>query len=246
MTDFSINLNVIIAILGIVVSALIAYFANWRRNKKSLSYIILTDSLLLTTGKETGRKLELLYKGETVSNGRLVNIRIVNDGKQPIVKSDFDKTTLDFIFADTAEILSAEIISVYPENLQVSVSFERNRILLGATLLNGGDFIDVKVIVNTPNLNLRPDGRIVGISKIRRVKEPSQTKILNLLRHTIACIFAIACFSLVGFVSKWLFPVEPLSTWIQWIESIGIITILIFLFIEYLIEIVVRKKIDED
>lgn len=179
MSDFYLNLNGIIAILAIITTVTVAYFANWWRNRKNLSYEIITNTLLLTAKKEIREKLQILYEEKPVKNVHLFLIKITNNGKQPIDEKDFKKT-LDFVFSEDGKILSAEIIKMRPANLQASLNFENNKISVNPILLNSKDSFEIKTIVNGENLTLNCDTRIVGIQDIKQVKENNKVTLFSM------------------------------------------------------------------
>lgn len=85
--DFStIDLRVILTALGILVAVGIALYFQWWRNRKRLSYEILSNVVLVSAEKEIEDKIEILYEGQSVKNVRILVIKVVNDGYQPIKK----------------------------------------------------------------------------------------------------------------------------------------------------------------
>jgi hypothetical protein len=166
MGDFSLDLKALLTITAIITTIVIAYTANWRRNRKSLSYQTISNVVLLNTAEIIREKLQILYEGMPVKNVRLLLLKIINDGFQPIDEKDFKKT-LDFVFTEEAQILSAEIQSVNPENLDISFTFENNKLSIKPILLNSKDFIEIKFIVSTYESILKCDARIVGVKEIK-------------------------------------------------------------------------------
>ena len=117
MSDFTLDLKVIIAIAAIIISiitaAMIAYLANWWRNKKALSYEVIAVVPLLTMQEQLlGDKIQIIYEGNSVSDVLFVFLKFVNSGNQPIDVKDFNQQPLDIVFDDEAQILSAEIIEM--------------------------------------------------------------------------------------------------------------------------------------
>lgn len=180
MGDFSLDLKAILTIIGILTAVIIAYAANWWRNRKSLSYLIIGDTPLLTSSEEIRKEIQILYKGQPVKDVRLLILKIINDGHQPIDEKDFKKS-VDFIFADDAHILSVETISVIPDNLLVETSFNENVLSLDPILLNSKDSIELKVIVSSYEEKIKCDGRILGVKEIRHRSQDNFTTALVLM-----------------------------------------------------------------
>jgi hypothetical protein len=214
MIDFSLNLNSIIAIVAIIAAITIAYFANWWRNQKSLSYQVIADSPLLTAEEEIREKLQILYDGKPVKNVRLFILKVINDGNQPIDETDFKKP-IDFVFSDEAQILSAEIVAKNPDNLNISIGFRNNILSINPILLNNKDFIEIKSVVSTYSTNIKSDARIVNIKNVYYV-DTNLAPISTLLAIFISCsgVMVIASFVFVYILDMptWLVGIAILLT----------------------------------
>jgi hypothetical protein len=184
MPDFSLNLNGIIAIIAIITTITVAYFANWWRNRKKLSYEIIAESLLLTADEEIKDDLQILYKGAEVKNVHLLILKIINNGNQPILSNDFEKP-LNLVFSEDAEILSAKPVSVRPENLDVSITFEKNILALTPLLMNSEDFALIKLIISSNSSQFKVDTRIVGVKEVKKAYTKFNSKPLWLM--TLFC-----------------------------------------------------------
>lgn len=161
MGDFPLDLKSIVAIISLITSLIAAVISIKWRAKKFLTYEILSDSALLTSSESIRDNLKILYNDKAVKNVRLFKIKITNSGKHPIDDKDFKKT-LDFIFAADAEILTAETISVSPENLDATFIVDNNKISIKPTLLNSGEFFIIKAIISSDKSVVKCDGRIIG------------------------------------------------------------------------------------
>ncbi|MDQ4119874.1 MAG: hypothetical protein M3209_00220 [Acidobacteriota bacterium] len=170
MADFSLNLNGIIAILAILTTITVAYFANWWRNRKSLSYKVIYNTPLLTADEEIKEDLQISYKGNPVKNVHLFVLKIINDGNQPITASDFQKPLYFNLFGDV-QILSAEVVSTNPYNLNPSIVVDVKRIGITPLLLNSKDFIKIKAIINAEKFSFSPDTRIIGVKEVKEFKD---------------------------------------------------------------------------
>jgi hypothetical protein len=137
-----------------------------QRRKKSISYEILADTALIAVGDEIIRgKLRILFEEKPVQKVSLVLFRISNAGNLPIVPSDFEKP-LSFHFGKESRILSTEVTAVKPKALKPQLRVQQSQIVIEPLLLNGGDSITIKAIVDQHTGWLDADARITGVSKI--------------------------------------------------------------------------------
>lgn len=92
--DFStVDWKVILAFVAIIVTVGIALYFQWWRNRKRLSYVVVSNVVLISAEKEIEDKVEIRFEGYSVKNVRLLLIKLINDGYQPIRKDDFEKSS---------------------------------------------------------------------------------------------------------------------------------------------------------
>lgn len=137
-------------------------------------------------------------------------MKVINDGRQPIDDKDFKKP-LDFIFAEEAEVLSAEPLSVSPDELKASVTYKANKFTLEPVMLNSRDFIEIKSVISGRRIEFKPDARIVGV---RRINQQTDLSSLN-------PVFVSFSFSISSFIAFVLI-------------ASGVLNILIYLVVEYI------------
>jgi hypothetical protein len=143
-----------------------------QRQRKSLSYQIVSNTPLLSVEEEIKKDLVIKYRGKEVQKVDLVAVRIVNTGNLPIATKDFDRPiTLDL--GEGAQILTAEISEKKPDELQPSINVEQSKIKLEPILLNQGDAITFKMLVTGFTKNIKIDFRIIGVEKIGQLSEDS-------------------------------------------------------------------------
>lgn len=156
--------GVILAILAIFAS--IAIYRLQKLNKK-LSYEILARTNLLTHREELENKIQVLYDGNPVQALTVFVIRIWNAGREPIRSDDFERP-LSFHIVEPAEILTVAVTAISPESLNPQLSFETRTLTVSPLLLNPKDTLTIKVLVSDASaLSMKPDARIVGISRIQ-------------------------------------------------------------------------------
>jgi hypothetical protein len=160
---------VLAAISAIVALVALLYF-QWWRNRKRLSYKVLSNVVLISAEKEIEDKVEIHFEGHSVKNVRLLLIKLINDGYQPIKKDDFEKS-VEFVFPN-AKILTAEKVKFFPDNLGTQMAYRDEKLEIDPALFNRKDYIKFKVLVSGFK-TLKVDARIVGVSRVAELKTSS-------------------------------------------------------------------------
>ena len=180
-------LAVSVGILAIITAISIAYFVNWWRLRKSLAYIVKTNTSIFSIEPEIRRKFQILYDGKLITNARLFEITLLNDGRMPVEEKDFSNKTIDFVFSENGQLLSSEVINVNPPDLVIEKEEKENTLSIKPLLLNQGDFFEIKGVINSDDDGITCKARIVGIKEVRRIHPPkphfsfSVTKIIGSL-----------------------------------------------------------------
>lgn len=156
----------VLAITAILVS-IILYLK--QRRCKAVSYEILSQTPLLSVKGEIKGQLEILYKGKPVQQVHLVLVRIINSGNTPILSTDY-KLPISLNFGEEANILTSAVVKADPRNVQAALRVEGRNAVLVPTLLNTGDSVTLKMLV-TKFEEVKVDGRIVGVKKIKESKK---------------------------------------------------------------------------
>jgi len=137
-----------------------------QRRSKSISYEILSCTPLLSVKEEIKNGLQILFNDRPVRQVHLVLVRIFNSGNMPIPSKDYEQP-ISLGFGEQSRILTAEITEKNPGDLPALIDHEEGRVKLEPTLLNQGDAITLKMLVNEYD-NITVEGRIVGVKKIER------------------------------------------------------------------------------
>lgn len=138
-----------------------------QRKRKSLSYTIVSCAPLLSVGEEIKNGLQILYNNKPIQQAHLVLIRIFNAGNTPVTTEDFEHS-ITLRFGERAGILTSEIVETAPPNLPASIRIEGRKLVLLPTLLNAGDSVELKALVENFD-GLTIDGRIIGVKEISQV-----------------------------------------------------------------------------
>jgi hypothetical protein len=156
--------------LGVLAAIIIGFISIYLylrdRNRKALSYEVISNTSLVVVKDEVKEKLKIFYDEKPVSQLYLSLIRIVNSGNVPILASDFTRT-LTLSLAEETQIVSAEIIERHPKLLEATVGYRGNEATVNVMLLNGGDSLTVKILSSGARSMVTVDGRIVGVGEIK-------------------------------------------------------------------------------
>jgi hypothetical protein len=138
----------------------------WSRNKKELSYQILSSTKLLN---EQHHDLKITYKNYAINDPHLHVIKIINTGNVSIKRDDYDDPIT--IMCLDAKLYDPEIIESYPENISLDASIiSNNRIIFTNVLLNKREYYIVRFLADAPS-SLSVQARINDISTIKEIKE---------------------------------------------------------------------------
>ncbi len=157
----------IFGLLGIGIAVLIYLL---QRNKKSLSYQIVSEAPLLSVREGLERNIKILFGEKPVPNVHLVVLRILNDGNTPILANDF-QNNLRFSFGKNTSVLSVETLETAPKTFKPEVVIESNCVVFQPTLWNNGDMIAIQLLLGGYNNLIECDSRIVGVKDVKREKE---------------------------------------------------------------------------
>jgi hypothetical protein len=135
------------------------------RNKKALSYELVSHASLLSVEKEVKDKLSIAYEGKPISQLTLNLIRLINSGNTPITTTDFVRPPT-ILFDETSEIISAEVSERKPTGLEATVTHNSTQVTVKPTLLNGGDWFEIKILSSGQGKITSVKGRVVGVREI--------------------------------------------------------------------------------
>lgn len=171
--DFStIDWKVLLGAAAFIVGLITLVYFQWWRNRKRLSYEVLSNVVLLSAEEEIQDKVEIRYEGQPVKNVRLIVIKLINDGYVPIKKDDFEKV-VRFVFPD-AKILTSEKVKFQPENLATQMAYRDDWVEMDPALFNRKDYVQFKVLLSNYS-KMKIDARIVGVSSITRSRKRMST-----------------------------------------------------------------------
>lgn len=225
----------LLALLAIVISIII-YFL--QRQKKALSYSLVSTTHLLTDHEEFEGKLQVLYEGQPTQNISLLILKFINSGNVPITSNDYERQ-VSILLGENSKILSAVVIEMEPKNLDAEAIIDDNRIKIKEILLNPKDAITLKLLVSNFD-NFSIDGRIIGVKEIDDFGRAS--KFQKVLFFLFSIIFLIGMYLLMKHSPA--FQVQASSLFSSWDAKIGLLMVTIS-YIGALILAMRKKEIQE-
>jgi hypothetical protein len=161
------------------------------RRRRRLSYLLSDTRVLGVHEAVNPSRVKILFDGSPVTDVHLVMITVNNSGNEPIKVEDFERP-LRFSWAEPAGILAAEVEGVNPEALQPKIRTDTNGIVLEPLLLNPGDWLRIKILINQIG-KVSVDARVVGVQRIS--KTVSSGKVT--FPRTLALLAAVAIVGLI-------------------------------------------------
>jgi hypothetical protein len=165
-------IGVILPVIAIAITVILYWI---QRQKRALSWQVVSNTPLLSIDKEIKGNLEVLYKGKHVQDVQLIIAKIINTGNVPITSTDYERP-INFEFGKNTRILTAEVTETSSDSLKASANIEGEKVILPPILMNKHDWITLKLLVNQYDDHISVDGRIVGVNKINEYTETYKTR----------------------------------------------------------------------
>jgi hypothetical protein len=145
------------------------------KQKKSLSYEILSEHPLVSIHDEIKERLQILIDGVQTENVHLILLKLTNDGTVPISAADFERP-ISLKFSGDSSILSAEPINASPSNLTPGTSVDKSIVSIKPVLMNPGDSFTMKLLLSQYKGSFNVDARILGIRELRITRKQDRTR----------------------------------------------------------------------
>ena len=196
--DFrTIDLRAVLAAISAIIAFIALFYFTWWRNRRKLSYDILSNVSLVSTSVEVRDKVQIFFEGKPVKNVWLIVIKLINDGNLPIKKEEFEQP-LKFLFPKS-KVLNAEKVRFKPQNIATAISYTDDEVEIAPALFNGKDYIEFKVLVSDYQEHMTIDARIVGVSDVQQVGSSIKRVGSGFLQFTLGWLLATMVSSVVLF-----------------------------------------------
>ena len=151
------------------------------QRRKQLSYEILSNASLVNLLDDIKDRLTIQFDGAPVYDLHLVVVKIVNSGDVAIRSAEYEGK-IAVVFSGDATILLADVEETRPKNLHerslkdkekkpLIESFGGQEVVLRPVMMNKGDYVKVRLLVNNPPGEPQLVGHIEGIHEFKRIKE---------------------------------------------------------------------------
>lgn len=162
-----------------------------QRNRKELSYEIISNLPIVNIRKEIRSKVKVLFENKLVTGVNIVVLRLQNSGNTSIRTEDYDQESpITFNFGKDIEILEAEVLETLPKTIQNRVKIEviEEELILKPLLLNRKDSILLKILIKDYHGYIDTNSSIAGIKQITKYENTSN-HIINLLFFIYVILF---------------------------------------------------------
>ena len=188
--------GVVLALAALAATFLVYWL---QRQRKALSYEVISKNQLLTVREELEGRLQVLYEGHPARDICLLVVKLFNSGNVPISAADYERP-LSLGTGISSKILSGVVTDVDPENLAASIDIEESRVILRPILLNSKDSVTLKLLVSDFGGNVAIDGRVLGVKSISKAGQTTGYQAL-LMFLALTC-FAVGAYLVVSFSPK--------------------------------------------
>lgn len=159
-------IGILVALVLFIAGAFVnRYFS---KTRKDLSY---GRSRWPLIKDEVGSRLQLHFDNKPVGDVSIVMVNLMYKGNEPIRREDYEQE-VNFDFEDGARVLSAEVVDVNPGNMKtILVSDSDTQVRLEPVLLNDGNSMTIKMLVENCEKAPSINGRIAGVQRLRNAYE---------------------------------------------------------------------------
>lgn len=196
--------------LSSIALALATFYSS--RKVRRLSYDVLGQYPVATVNTRVTDMITVLYNGQPVDQVQLAAIRIINDGNDAILASDYLQP-ITVSIGDGSNILDASVNNWYPDNIAVDLRLEDNRSIVPPTLFNPGDYFSISILYAGARSSISIEARIVNALSIER-RSQRGLSVVNLPRliKDFLVMFPFTSIFIVSTVSH--FPERPFLAYI--------------------------------
>lgn len=168
-------------IIFFVLTTLTGYYFYYQSTKSEL---IVTQEFPISLVKRPSElnDLQILFKDDTISSLSKVTLSIINNSNKPIDSSDF-VTPFVIKFGDSISILTTEIASIKPKNINCSskLGSSRSSIIVNFDLMNPNDELALDILYEGNLSKIEPYSRIKGIQNIEFTRRPQKLELWKFL-----------------------------------------------------------------
>lgn len=161
----------VIAVVAVLVSIYI--FIAQKSSKRLL--VQLRGAIPLVSRRADGVPgITVGFNGRPLTSATVFLIRVENVGNTPILPTDFT-SDLVLTFSEQSEVLAAGVHAADPPDLDLNIIQQANLAIVKPHLLNPGDYVSVRAVVEGAEEGFKASARIVGV---KRLESTSTAKLL--------------------------------------------------------------------
>jgi hypothetical protein len=155
--------GVVVAAIGLFIPIIRFVF---KRPQRAIYYEVLSHEPLLTVKEEDAGRVQISFDGKPVIRPYVMILRLSNPGRTALEQKEF-VTPISVKFKKGVKILTADLVRSRPKDLKINLEIVEDELRLHPSLLNQGDTLFVKLILDGFGSELTVTGRVVGVEKIQ-------------------------------------------------------------------------------
>jgi hypothetical protein len=145
--------------------ALVITFVYRRRRSRKLLARSIDTLPVVSVHADAADKVSLLIEGREVETAHLLNVELANLGTMPIRESDFERP-IAINLGPRGSALDIQFSNLDPPDLQPHAWTEGNLIYLQPLLLNSGDSLSLKALVQDLDGDPKLEARVAGVPRL--------------------------------------------------------------------------------
>ncbi|MBI1763526.1 MAG: hypothetical protein HYR56_19045 [Acidobacteria bacterium] len=160
-----------------LIAAIVLFVFQWWRQRKSFKYRVISEEAVVDINQDYNDQVKILFDDRQVKRVHLIVMELKNHGWHPIEDKDFSEP-LTISFGQSANLMTHTVLDCKPENLKVKTDIkteltpdiEANQVVIQPLLLNRGDTIKLKALIDNYESPVKVEARIKGIPTIKKAE----------------------------------------------------------------------------
>lgn len=138
-----------------------------QKEAPDLSITVTSKTSVVSLANNYSDGIEIFHNKKAIKSLYVADIKVKNEGNQPIDKKDFNSP---ITFKVNGDVISSKVIKVSPKGLPVKIINKKSSVEIENLLLNSGDEFKIRLKVINP---LNDVLLIEPFSRIKSIKEPT-------------------------------------------------------------------------
>jgi hypothetical protein len=151
--------------IGIIALFVTVYIFYAQKTRKRLLVQLRSVIPLVSRRADRVPGITVGFNGRPLTSASIFLIRVENIGNTPISPSDFASDLL-LTFSEQVEVLTADVHTMEPADLQLAITSHQNFATVQLHLMNPGDYVVIRALVEGAEEDFKASARIVGVKRL--------------------------------------------------------------------------------